>query len=46
MQARLEPGDTVECRNIDDMIARSSKSRTPTSTGTRLRSCAGNTSCT
>lgn len=25
MQARLEPGDTVECRDIDDMIARSSE---------------------
>ena len=25
MQARLEPGDTVECRDIDDMIAMSSE---------------------
>ena len=25
MQARLEPGDTVECRDIDDMIAKSSE---------------------
>lgn len=25
MQARPEPGDTVECRDIDDMIARSSE---------------------